>query len=185
LCSGSSRNAIRLPSGINVWLRWNPQDSAASSQVKQPPFWGQHTPKRVGSSFLLSLSLLTQQKIENLATNPRDDSGSRSVPVSRLVHSASKGPRLTVPGGAGGSFAEDRRSNCIYLRKMTSNEYQAAYLEALQKLQARGNVVEDPYITSDGVRHVLVNGFPWEDDLVLEEAWGKEAAKQIRKLLSN
>jgi hypothetical protein len=68
---------------------------------------------------------------------------------------------------------------------MTSNEYQAAYLEALQKLRARGKLVEDPYTTTDGIRQVLVDGLPCEDEVVLEDAWGKEIADHIRQPFSN
>jgi len=64
---------------------------------------------------------------------------------------------------------------------VTSNEYHAEYLEALEVLRARGKKVGDPYATPDGIRQVLVDGFPCTDELVLEEAWGKEAADRIRK----
>ena len=63
---------------------------------------------------------------------------------------------------------------------MISNEG-AAYLEALEALRARGKKVDEPYTTPDGIRHVLVDGFPCTDERVLEEAWGMEAAEQVRK----
>ena len=71
------------------------------------------------------------------------------------------------------------------MMEMPSNAYQVAYLEAIQMLRARGKIVGDPYSSADGTRRVLVDGLACEDDLVLEQAWGKEAAVYYRKSSSN
>jgi hypothetical protein len=63
---------------------------------------------------------------------------------------------------------------------MTSNQYQAAYLQGIEMLRARGKLVGDPYTATDGTRQVLVDGFPCGDDLVLEEAWGKDISDHIQ-----
>jgi hypothetical protein len=72
---------------------------------------------------------------------------------------------------------------------MTRNEYQLRYLEALEILHAAGKDVQDPFTTDDGVRAVIIDGFPYADDSVFALAWGEQVAENImgevshRKLL--
>ena len=57
---------------------------------------------------------------------------------------------------------------------MTKEEYEREYRAAIASLEQRGHRVGSPYVSKYGVRSVRVDSFPWTDDAVSEEAWGKE-----------
>jgi hypothetical protein len=62
---------------------------------------------------------------------------------------------------------------------VTKKEYDQEYIHALDYLVQQGHRVGSPYVSRDGVRVVRVDNFPWTDDAVFEEAWGKEQATAI------
>jgi hypothetical protein len=62
---------------------------------------------------------------------------------------------------------------------MTNEEYEQKYFDAVDFLKQRGHQIGDPYLSHDGVRTVRIDNFPWRDDAVFEEAWGKEMAAAI------
>ena len=56
---------------------------------------------------------------------------------------------------------------------MTKEEYEKEYSAAIDSLEQRGHRVGSPYVSQYGVRSVRIDGFPWTDDAVFEEVWGK------------
>jgi len=62
---------------------------------------------------------------------------------------------------------------------VTKKEYDQESVHALDYLVKHGHRVGSPYVSRDGVRVVRVDNFPWADDAVFEEAWGKEQATAI------
>ena len=62
---------------------------------------------------------------------------------------------------------------------MTKEEYEREYKAAISSLKQHGHRVGSPYVSRDGVRSVRVDNFPWTDDAVFEEAWGKEQSAAI------
>jgi len=62
---------------------------------------------------------------------------------------------------------------------MTEEEYEQKYSDAIYFLTQRGHRIGDPYLSHHGARTVRIDNFPWTDDAVFEEAWGKEMAAAI------
>ena len=62
---------------------------------------------------------------------------------------------------------------------MTKEEYEREYRAAISSVEQRGHRVGSPYVSHHGVRSVRIDNFAWTDDVVFEEAWGKEQAIAI------
>jgi hypothetical protein len=62
---------------------------------------------------------------------------------------------------------------------MTKEKYEQEYSVAISSLEQRGHQIGNPYLSRDWVRVVRVDNFPWTDDAVFEEAWGKEKAAAL------
>ena len=63
--------------------------------------------------------------------------------------------------------------------RMTHEEYEERFAEALLVVKRKIRGVRDPGITPDGVRLLGVGGMLCDDEMVFSLAWGKETARDI------
>ena len=62
---------------------------------------------------------------------------------------------------------------------MIKEEYEKEYNAAIDSMERLGHRVGSSSVSLYGVRWVRVDSFPWMDDAVFEEVWGKEKAAAI------
>ena len=63
--------------------------------------------------------------------------------------------------------------------RMTREEYERLYAEALDVVKHKIKGVRDPGITPDGVRLLGVGGMLCDDEMVFSLAWGRQFAQDI------